>query len=93
MKRKQVNNFIPKVGMALIVGIIIILIVVGIYRDSTGEICSGFMGVNASCIEETAVWPFGLIGFTLIIFFGAWGTINYMNNAIRPKPAKKKKKF
>jgi len=91
MKRKQINTLIPKVGIALITTVLIILVIVGIYRDSTGEACSGFMGTKASCVEETAVWPFGLIGFTLILFFGAWWVINYMNKTTEPDKLKSKK--
>jgi hypothetical protein len=91
MKRKQLNTQIPKVGIALVTAITIILVVVGTYRDSMGEVCSGFMGTKASCVEEIAVWPFGLIGFTLILFFGAWWTINYMNKSIESSKSKSKK--
>lgn len=90
MKRKQINEIIPKIAIAIISSVLVILVLMGIYRDSTGEICSGFMGTEASCIEETALWPFGLICFALIGFFGAWWGINYMNKAIVPKQPKKK---
>jgi len=91
MKRKQVNELIPKISIAIISSILLVLVLVGMYRDSVGEACSGFMGAEASCIEETAFWPFGLIGIALIGFFGAWWGINYMNKAIQPERPKKKK--
>jgi hypothetical protein len=91
MKQKQINKLIPKIAIAIISSVLLMLILVGIYRDSIGEICSGFMGAEASCVEETAIWPFGLICFALIGFFGAWWDINYMNKAIEPKQHKKKK--
>lgn len=91
MKRKQINELIPKIAIAIILSILLVLVLVGIYRDSTGELCSGFMGTEASCVEETAFWPFGLISIALIGFFGAWWGINYMNKAIEPKQSKKKR--
>ena len=91
MKRKQINNLIPKVGIAVIASILLILVMVGIYRDSTAEICSGFMGTKASCIEETAIWPFGLIASPILLLLGAWWTINYVNKEIdSTKPQSKK---
>lgn len=91
MKRKQINELIPKIAIAIILSVILTLVLVGIYRDSTGEVCSGFTGAEASCVEETTFWPFGLICFALIGFFGAWWGINYMNKAIEPERPKKKK--
>ncbi len=91
MKRKQINELIPKIAIAIILSVILTLVLVGIYRDSTGEVCSGFTGAEASCVEETTFWPFGLIGIALLGFFGAWWGINYMNKAIEPERPKKKK--
>lgn len=91
MKRKQINELIPKIAIAAILSILLILIIIGIFIDITGEFCSGFTGAGASCVEETAFWPFGLIGIALLGFFGAWWGINYMNKAIEPERPKKKK--
>jgi hypothetical protein len=91
MKRKQINELIPKISIFVILSILLILVIVGVYRDFTGEACSGFMGVEASCVEETAFWPFGLIGIALIGFFGAWWGVNCMNKGIDSQGSKKKK--
>lgn len=91
MKRKQINELIPKIAIAIIASTLVVLICIGIYRDSTGELCNGFMGTQASCIEETAFWPFGLMSIALLGFFGAWWGINYINRAVELKISKKKK--
>lgn len=91
MKRKQIIELIPKIAITVILSVLLTLVIVGIYRDSRGEFCSGFMGAGSSCVEETALWPFGLIGIALLGFFGAWWGINYMNKAIEPERPKKKK--
>jgi len=93
MKRKQITDLIPKVGTVVIVSIFFILVIVGMYRDNLSEICNGFMGTEASCIEETAVWPFGLIAFPLVLLLGAWWIINFMSKSVEASKPKSKRKF
>ncbi len=65
--RMRKIELIPKVLIGIIIGTFIAMLLIGIYRVIVGEICSGFMGIKATCIEETVGWLFGIIAFPVLL--------------------------
>lgn len=88
MKRKHIESRAPKFGVVIILGLLLVMLVVGVYKDSMGEFCAGFMGASYSCVEE-ATSPVIIIGFPLLLFFGAWWAISYSKKSIQPSTHKK----
>jgi hypothetical protein len=94
MHNKLNSARVLKVGISISVAILVILSLVGVYRDSTGEKCSGFMGNNTSCVEETIMWPVGLIAFPSVFFLASMWAFDIMNKSSeknKPKNNKSKK--
>jgi hypothetical protein len=72
--KRKVFSFrsLPKIITLLLFAGLIVFAVIGFIRDLLGNACTGFMGVEATCIEEMVAWPYGVIALPLIILFSVW---------------------
>lgn len=85
-------NFIPKAGLVISATILTgLLVITSLFNESTFCKGRGFMGSSSSCVDVLLSSYLGVILIFLIILFGIWTTIGYMNSAVKPKTTKKTK--